>query len=241
MEAWPGIEPGCKDLQSSASPLRHQAGRVGLRFKHTPRGPASGAPAGCGAPRCFAVKRAAISAGLQPHGRPDPMTPSLSTARTNMVENQVRTNDVTDLDVQDAMRVVPRERLCPPGRAHLAYAETEVEYAPGWFLAEPRVIAKLLQAVYPQVGERALSIAAPYAALLMKRIGLEVTALQAEDAAPAFLTEALGAEGVVVATGRLDPLGACGPYDVIVCEGAVERAPTAWTDALASGGRLGVV
>ena len=25
MEASPGIEPGCKDLQSSASPLRHEA------------------------------------------------------------------------------------------------------------------------------------------------------------------------------------------------------------------------
>lgn len=27
MEARPGIEPGCKDLQSSASPLRHRAAR----------------------------------------------------------------------------------------------------------------------------------------------------------------------------------------------------------------------
>lgn len=25
LEASPGIEPGCKDLQSSASPLRHEA------------------------------------------------------------------------------------------------------------------------------------------------------------------------------------------------------------------------
>lgn len=28
LEASPGIEPGCKDLQSSASPLRHEASRV---------------------------------------------------------------------------------------------------------------------------------------------------------------------------------------------------------------------
>jgi hypothetical protein len=28
MEAPPGIEPGCKDLQSSASPLRHGASMV---------------------------------------------------------------------------------------------------------------------------------------------------------------------------------------------------------------------
>ena len=29
MEARPGIEPGCKDLQSSASPLRHRASTSG--------------------------------------------------------------------------------------------------------------------------------------------------------------------------------------------------------------------
>lgn len=31
MEARPGIEPGCKDLQSSASPLRHRASMRGRR------------------------------------------------------------------------------------------------------------------------------------------------------------------------------------------------------------------
>ena len=169
------------------------------------------------------------------------MTAALDIARTNMVENQVRTNDVTDLDVQDAMRVAPREALCPPGRAHLAYAEAPMEYAPGWFLAEPREVSKLLQAIYPRRGERALAVAAPYAALLLARIGLEVTALQAEDAAPSFLREALEAEGVRVLAGRLDTLGELGPFDVMICEGGVERAPESWTDALAAGGRLGVV
>ena len=31
MEARPGIEPGCTDLQSAASPLRHRAIRVNAR------------------------------------------------------------------------------------------------------------------------------------------------------------------------------------------------------------------
>ncbi len=31
LEARPGIEPGCKDLQSSASPLRHRASMRGRR------------------------------------------------------------------------------------------------------------------------------------------------------------------------------------------------------------------
>ncbi len=169
------------------------------------------------------------------------MTAALAIARTNMVENQVRTNDVTDLHVQDAMREAPRERLCPPGRQHLAYTETGVEYAPGWRLAEPRDISKLLQAAAPQPGERALAIAAPYAALVLARIGLNVTALQAEDAAPGFLREALAEAGVALEIDRIDTLGARGPFDVIISEGGVERAPEAWTNALAEGGRLAVV
>lgn len=169
------------------------------------------------------------------------MTTALATARTNMVENQVRTNDVTDLDVQDAMRAAPREALCPPGRAHLAYAETGVEYAPGWFLAEPREVSKLLQAVFPRQGESALAIAAPYAALLLARIGLRVTALQPETGCPDFLRAALEREGATVLAGDLQRLGDLGPFDVMVSEGGVERAPPGWTERLAEGGRLAVV
>src|ERR1700744_4941941 len=36
MEASPGIEPGCTDLQSAASPLRHEAIRRRVRPKKAP-------------------------------------------------------------------------------------------------------------------------------------------------------------------------------------------------------------
>jgi len=52
-------------------------------------------------------------------------------ARLNMVESQVRTADVTDLRIQDAMRRIPREAFLPAARAYQAYADVEPEYAPG--------------------------------------------------------------------------------------------------------------
>ena len=140
-------------------------------------------------------------------------------ARLNMVESQVRTNDVTDVRVQDAMRVIPRETLVPAGRAYLAYADAEVEYAPGRALMAPRDIGKLLHALAIQPGEKALAIAAPYGAAVLEHAGLIVTRQDGED-----LT-ALGGE----------------TYDVVIVEGAVARAPGAWTGALAPAGRLGVV
>jgi protein-L-isoaspartate(D-aspartate) O-methyltransferase len=140
-------------------------------------------------------------------------------ARLNMVESQVRTNDVTDVRIQDAMRDLPRESFTPAGKAYLAYADLEVEYAPGRWLLKPRDVGKLLQALRPMPGERALAIAAPYAAAVLERLGLSVARLDGEDL-------------------KQPPAG---EFDLIVCEGAVGRAPQAWLGALAIGGRLGVV
>lgn len=138
-------------------------------------------------------------------------------ARLTMVESQVRTSDVTDTDLQDAMRTVPREQFCPEGKAFLAYAETEIEYAPGQFLMAPRDIAKLLQLLKPRSGETALAIAAPYAAAVLRQMGLKV----AEQ-------------------GANDPVS-IGGYDVILTEGAVHHVPQAWLEGLNDTGRLGVV
>ena len=141
-------------------------------------------------------------------------------ARLNMVESQVRPADVTDARIHDAMRALAREDFLPAAKAYLAYADIEVAYAPGRALMKPRDVAKLLQAVRPMPGERALAIAAPYAAAVMTHMGLAVTRLDDDD----LTGPAVGAT-----------------YDVVVCEGAVGRAPPAWLAALALRGRLAVV
>jgi len=147
------------------------------------------------------------------------MSTDFAAARLNMVESQIRTADVTDLPLQDALRVVARESVVPASKAYLAYADADIEYAPGRWLLRPREVGKLLQALKPREGEQALAIAAPYAAAVLETMGLAVTRLEGDDlTAP--------------------PAGA---YDVIICEGAVAATPKAWRDALAVGGRLGVV
>lgn len=146
------------------------------------------------------------------------MTIDFAAQRATMVEGQVRTADVTDYQVQDAMRVVPRESLLPPERAFLAYADAEAEYAPGRWLLKPRDVGKLLQALRPRRGEAALAISAPYAAAVMDAIGLVVTRCDAADPTPG------------------------GVFDVVICEGAVTDPPAAWLAAMAAPtGRLGVV
>jgi protein-L-isoaspartate(D-aspartate) O-methyltransferase len=151
--------------------------------------------------------------------RPSAMSVDFAQQRAAMVESQVRVADVTDYAIQDAMRATLRERCLPPDKAYLAYADMEVEYAPGRWLLKPRDVAKLLQALRPRAGERALAIAAPYAAAVMEAMGLHVTRLEGEElTAPE------------------------GDYDVVISEGAVTLVPSGWLGVLAeTGGRLGVV
>jgi protein-L-isoaspartate(D-aspartate) O-methyltransferase len=161
-------------------------------------------------------------------------------ARLNMVESQVRTNDVTDFEIQDAMRRVARERFCAPARAFAAYAEVPVEICPERWLMGPREVAKLLQAAAPKAGEKALAIAAPYAGAVLASIGLDVVAQESDARAVAVLETALGDYGVKLKAGDLAaPVG--GDYDLIISEGAVSEAPVAWIEALKVGGRLAVV
>jgi protein-L-isoaspartate(D-aspartate) O-methyltransferase len=134
--------------------------------------------------------------------------------RETMVDSQVRTQDVTDLALIEALRAFPRESLTPPDKIWLAYADGEVEYAPGRWMLRPRDVAKLLQALRPRTGEGALALSAPYAGGILERLGLAVFR---QDAA--------------------EPIE--GLWDLIVCEGAVSTTPEAWKQALKVGGRLG--
>ncbi|HEY0104224.1 MAG TPA: protein-L-isoaspartate O-methyltransferase [Brevundimonas sp.] len=161
-------------------------------------------------------------------------------ARKAMVDSQIRVNDVTDRGLQAALLAVPRERFVPADRAFSAYAEIEPEIAGGRRLMTPRDISKLLMALAPKTGERALGIAAPYAAAVLARMGLQATAQEADAAVFEILAPVLAEEGVASAVAPFTAPEGEG-YDVIVSEAAVPGRPEAWLDALKTGGRLAVV
>ena len=54
-----------------------------------------------------------------------------STARQKMVDGQVRTNDVTDRRILDAMLTLPRERFVPEAKQALAYLDLDLDVAAG--------------------------------------------------------------------------------------------------------------
>ena len=161
-------------------------------------------------------------------------------ARKVMVDSQVRVNDVTGRALQAALLAVPRERFLPQDRAWSAYAEIEPEIAGGRRLMMARDLSKLLMALDAKPGETALAIAAPYAAAVLARMGLTVTAQEADEAVFGVTGAVLAEEGVRTVVAPLSTPSGDG-YDLIVSEAAVPVRPEAWLNALKVGGRLAVV
>jgi protein-L-isoaspartate(D-aspartate) O-methyltransferase len=155
--------------------------------------------------------------------------------RATMIESQVRTNDVSDVVLQTAMRAVAREALVSPERQALAYAELEAPTPSGRLLWKPRDFAKLAQAAHVSAGDRVLVIAGAggYSAAVFAAMGAHVTVLDP-------LAGDLALEGVTVLTGSLETPPA-GPFDVVFVDGGVGRIPPAWLTVLAVGGRLCVI
>jgi len=164
-------------------------------------------------------------------------------ARRNMVDGQIRTQDVTDLRVIGAFLDVPREHFMPAGKAALAYLDLDVPVGEGTNprrLLKPMVLAKLIQAATPAGPDRVLDVACGtgYSTAILSRLAGHVTALE-EDATLARQAKKNLGDTVTVVTGRLTAgWGAAAPYNVILLNGAAEIVPQHLFDQLADGGRL---
>ncbi len=168
-------------------------------------------------------------------------------ARDFMVESQVRPSDVTDPRIVQVMRALPRERFVPAAKRTLAYGDLEVEVAAGRVLMRARDLAKLIQNLGPQAGDRALEIAGAtgYGAAVLASCCKEVITLDPDPDLSFAARAALESVGVTnaktVSTAAVDGWADEAPYDVILLNGSAEFVPDAWLKQLAPGGRLGVI
>jgi len=160
-----------------------------------------------------------------------------SLARRAMVDNQLRPEAVTDRRVLAAMATVERERFVPESAKALAYFDRPLRLSNGRAMMPPAALGRLLSELAPRAGERALVVGSGtgYAAALLKAIGLDVVALESEDALAGAARDA-GVETVVgdLAAGWAKDA----PYDIVLLDGAVEEVPGDLLKQLTENGRL---
>ena len=163
--------------------------------------------------------------------------PNFATMRAAMVESQLRTTDVNDVRVIDAMAHVPREAFVPAERKAMAYIDRPVPLGNGRALNPPLATGRLLTEAAVRHGEGVLLIGAAtgYTAAVLAAMGAIVTAV--DDVS--LLSQGDTPSGVTLAPGALTD-GAPGhaPYDVVVIDGAIEEVPAAIVNQLGDGGRM---
>ena len=175
------------------------------------------------------------------------MTLNFEDLRIKMVDNQLRTTDVTDKPLLQAFLDVPREKFVPSIRMPLAYIDDDVLVSDGRYLMQPSPFAKLAQLANIQPEDVVLDIGCVtgYSPAVLSRVARSVVAVEcdAELAAQAISNLAnLGFDNVVVVNAPLESGYAPeAPYDVVLFEGSVDHVPASLFDQLKNGGRLVVV
>lgn len=168
--------------------------------------------------------------------------------RRAMVDNQIRTFDVTDQPLLDRFYTVPRELFLPSQLSGLAYSDAVLTVEQGdrakRALLMPMVLARMLQGAAIRATDRVLTVAGGtgYAAAIAAGLAADVVALEAEDAftqAARAASQTLGLRNLTAVTGPLaEGQAGTAPFDVILVEGAVETHLDVLLKQLAPRGRL---
>lgn len=169
--------------------------------------------------------------------------------RKLMVDNQLRTNDITDLRILDAMGKVPRERFVPEQAQEIAYVDDDVavEVGSSRKMLKPHVFGRLVQLAEITSKDVVLVVGAAsgYGVAVISYLAESVVGLEQDVALSELASknlEDLGIENAAVIDGDMTKgYAADAPYDVIFVNGSVEVLPETLSDQLKDEGRLVVI
>jgi protein-L-isoaspartate(D-aspartate) O-methyltransferase len=169
---------------------------------------------------------------------------NLEQARTNMVEQQIRTWEVLDQEVLDLLYVVPREEFVPEQHRALAFSDLEIPIGENERMWQPKMEARVLQELMIRKTDRVLEVGtgSGYLTALMAHRAAQVYSVEIKPALAAFARgnlERHGAEHVTLEIGdAARGWESRAPYDVIVLTGSTPVLPRNFLEQLAPGGRL---
>lgn len=164
--------------------------------------------------------------------------------RERLIEQALRNHGITNENVLQAMRQVPREKFVGTEMREFAYRNTPLPIGSGQTISQPYIVAQMTEALEIRPGDRVLEIGtgSGYAAAVVSRIAKDVYTVErlgnlADDAAARL--KRLGYENVHVlhADGTLGWVDEA-PFDAIVVTAGGPKVPPALLRQLRIGGRL---
>ncbi len=175
------------------------------------------------------------------------MSATAEYVREQMVSHQLRTWDVLDAGILDAVRSLPRETFVPEAWRDLAYADIEIPLPHGQHLLAPKIVGRILQSIAVKPGERVLEIGtgSGYLTACLGRLGAQVQSLEIhEDLALAARRhlDAVGLAGPrVIHADGLAAASSQETFDAIVLTASLPVYDARFEAQLRPGGRLFVV
>ena len=159
-----------------------------------------------------------------------------------MVERQLRRRGITEVEILDAFRTVPREAFVGQGYAHLAYGDHPLPIEAQQTISQPYIVALMIQAAGIKPGDKVLEVGSGsgYAAAVISRIAARVIGVERQHALVEIARERLtrlGYDNVTIVEGdgtRGWPDEA--PFDAILAAASGSHVPQPLVDQLAEGG-----
>ena len=165
--------------------------------------------------------------------------------RLEMVQTTIEARGVTDENVLDAMRTVPRHLFVLPDYVDMAYQDHPLPIDYGQTISQPYIVAWMTELLALKPGEKVLEIGTGsgyQAAVLAELEGVEVYTIEIVPELAEIATdrlEELGYSDVEVKQGD----GYYGwpdyaPFDAIIVTAAPDHLPAPLVEQLVEGGRL---
>jgi protein-L-isoaspartate(D-aspartate) O-methyltransferase len=165
-------------------------------------------------------------------------------AREAMVRRTIAARGVTDPDVLDAMRRVPRHELVPAALRDRAYEDRPLPIGFDQTISQPYIVAAMTEAAQVAPGERVLEVGtgSGYQAAVLAEMGADVYSIEIVEPLAKrthALLARLGYRDLHLRIGdgyRGWPEAA--PFHAIIVTAAPDQVPQPLIDQLAVGGRL---
>jgi protein-L-isoaspartate(D-aspartate) O-methyltransferase len=173
-----------------------------------------------------------------------PQADRFESARLNMVKTQIQDRGISNPDVLNAMRKVPRHLFVTPGSQNEAYNDYPLPIGYGQTISQPFIVAYMTEIIKPKPEMKALEIGtgSGYQAAILAEIvdsvyTIEIVPELARESADRLKN--LGYRNIVCKFGD----GYMGwpeyaPFDLIVVTAAPEKVPQPLIDQLADNGKL---